>query len=191
MRALFSDISRPNIFLLWHNRILMGPLIYFVSKRTRKIYTIISASRDGALATAVMNRLGMGVVRGSSSKRASQAMRELLHALDNNADIVITPDGPRGPLYRMGPGVSLLLRHSNARVVLLSCNPRHAKRLKSWDGFYIPYPFTTIELDAEIVEDNLRTLQDSDYSFRDALQKRFISLTKDTVAHPLSAQKSR
>ncbi len=184
LRAMYTDVSRPNIFLLWHNRILMGPLLYFISRRNRKIYTMISASKDGALATAVLGYLKMGVVRGSSSRRSVQAMRELMAALNNDTDIVMTPDGPRGPMYEMSPGVSLLLRHTNARVVFLMCKPRRARRINSWDGMYLPCPFTTVEFDAVPADDDLRTGADDDYTFRDTLQKHYRGLTVDDIPHP-------
>lgn len=176
--------NRPNVFLLWHNRIFIGPWIYHKTHRKRAVYTMVSASKDGAVATALAENLGIRTVRGSSSRRALQSLREMLGHLNNNCDVVITPDGPRGPVYSMSASAALLLRHSRARIVLLNCTMPKAWRMKSWDGLYLPKPFSVVELDSEVLEDTLRVKKSDDYQFRDLIQSRYNALTIDTVAHP-------
>ena len=86
----------------------------------------------------------MGSVRGSSSRRGSRALLELVRLIRIGRDIAITPDGPRGPKYSLGPGVILLAQNTGARII-----PMHAKfsrciRMKTWDGFIIPLPFSKV-----------------------------------------------
>ena len=88
----------------------------------------------------------MRAVRGSSSRRGSRALRELVDLVDSGHDIAITPDGPRGPRYFFGPGAI-----SVAQLTATPIIPMHAKfsscwRMKSWDGFIIPLPFSTISV---------------------------------------------
>ena len=89
---------------LWHNRLLLLP---FVLKRylpERRGAALISGSRDGALLADLVERFGFEVVRGSSSKKGASAMRQLAEVIAGGKDAVITPDGPRGPAYELGPG---------------------------------------------------------------------------------------
>jgi lysophospholipid acyltransferase (LPLAT)-like uncharacterized protein len=88
----------------------------------------------------------MGAVRGSSSKRGSRAFRELVELVEDGRDIAITPDGPRGPRYVLGPGAISLAQLTAAPII-----PVHAKfslclRMKTWDEFVIPLPFSTVSV---------------------------------------------
>lgn len=139
---------RATVFVLWHNRLFT---IAEVHKRFRRPHTdrpihgLISASRDGAWLTGFFERIGIRAIRGSSSWRGAQAVREAVKILESG-DLGITPDGPRGPCYDFKPGVALVARKAGCPVVLLSLNYACAKRLNSWDGFYLPLPFSRVEL---------------------------------------------
>ena len=88
----------------------------------------------------------MGSVRGSSSRRGSQALRELVSLIRQGEDIAITPDGPRGPRYKLGPGVILLAQATGATIVPARASFSRCFRMKTWDGFIIPLPFSTISV---------------------------------------------
>jgi len=106
-------------------------------------------------------------VRGSSSWRGAQALREAL-AILQAGDLGITPDGPRGPCYDFKPGAALLARKANCPVALLALNFDRALRLNSWDGFLFPLPFSKVELIGRVAEidpglstaENAASLQD-------------------------------
>ena len=112
--------SPPNeryIGALWHNRLLLLP---FVIKRylpERRGAALISASRDGALLADLVERFDFEVVRGSSSRKGASAIRQLAEVIANGRDVVITPDGPRGPAYELGQGIVFLAQQSGAEVV--------------------------------------------------------------------------
>ncbi len=138
----------PLIITFWHNRILaitVGFLRKYPSKR-KGVSVLTSPSRDGEILANVVRSLGMGAVRGSSSRRGSQALRECRSILDSGADLAITPDGPRGPRYQMGPGVILLAQQTGARIVPTHARFHNCVQLRTWDGFCIPYPFSRIDI---------------------------------------------
>ncbi len=88
----------------------------------------------------------MGSVRGSSSRRGSTALRELSLKLEQGYDLAITPDGPRGPKYSLGPGVIFLSQKTGAPIMPLHARYHHAFRLKTWDTFPIPLPFSRVDI---------------------------------------------
>jgi len=92
--------------------------------------------------------LGFGAVRGSSTRGGIRALSEALEKLSEGTDIAVTPDGPRGPKQKFKPGALFLARESGAPIVLGACVPKRAWRLKSWDGFYVPKPFSRVVLAA-------------------------------------------
>jgi lysophospholipid acyltransferase (LPLAT)-like uncharacterized protein len=103
---------------------------------------LISASKDGALLAATLERFGVLPVRGSSSRRGAQALVELSSALAAGWNVAITPDGPRGPRYAVQPGVAALAQLTGATVIPISSHAARRLTLRSWDQFQIPLPFS-------------------------------------------------
>lgn len=143
---LKPDLKQPFIWTFWHNRMFMLPLLRdrFVRHRSGSVLT--SASKDGAILAAVMESFGIRSVRGSSSRRAVAALLELTSVLEAGEDVAVTPDGPRGPCYTLGPGVVYLARKTGAAILPIHVEYSRALRLKSWDRFQIPLPFTKVRV---------------------------------------------
>lgn len=139
-----ADGPGPLIWMLWHNRVLSAPLIHrrFCPHRTGAVLT--SPSDDGAILAETMRLFGVGAVRGSSSKRGGRALVELADVLRGGGDVVITPDGPRGPRYRLSRGVPRLALRAGVPVMPLHIEYQSCWRLRSWDGFAVPRPFSGI-----------------------------------------------
>ncbi len=136
----------PVIMCFWHNRIL-GIALAFLRRyppRRAGVTVLTSPSRDGEILAGVMGRLGMNSVRGSSSRRGSQALLELIRLVKDGADIAITPDGPRGPRYNLGPGAIHLAQTTGAPILPVHASYTRAIRMKTWDGFIIPLPFSKV-----------------------------------------------
>lgn len=146
--GLLSDPPQHGlIWMFWHNRMLIVPSLYSrYTWKFRQAAVLTSASRDGAVLAAVMRQFGLNAVRGSSSRRGAQAMIECRRLLKQNYYIGITPDGPRGPLYEMQPGVIQLARLCGVPVVPITVEYEKAWRLKSWDRFFIPKPFSVVRV---------------------------------------------
>ena len=141
-----KPVQRNYIAALWHNRLL---LISFVLKKFfpgRSGAGLISASRDGDLIADVTQRFGFDVVRGSSSRMGASALRELSDVLASGRDVLITPDGPRGPAYELGPGIIFLAQKTGAPVVPVNMEYSSCWRVKSWDRFIIPKPFSKVRV---------------------------------------------
>ena len=141
-----KPINENYIAALWHNRLL---LISYVLKRFtphRPGAGLISASRDGDLVTDLTERFGFDVVRGSSSRLGASAILELTAVLASGRDVLITPDGPRGPAYDLGPGIIFLAQKSGAAVVPINMEYSAYWRVKSWDKFILPRPFSNVRV---------------------------------------------
>ncbi len=141
----------PRILVFWHNRIpaiSVGFLRHYPGKHpSRKgVSVLTSPSKDGDILAGVMANLGMGSVRGSSSRRGSTAIRELSALLEAGVDLAITPDGPRGPMYSLGPGAVFLSQKTGIPIMPLHARYHRAIRLKTWDNFAIPLPFSRVDI---------------------------------------------
>ena len=136
----------PIVWAFWHNRVLIMPLIYRRVFPHRKAVALASASKDGGVVAGVLARFGVGCVRGSSSRRGGAALRELTTAIGSGHDIVIIPDGPRGPVYKLNPGAVKLAELTGVPVVPVHIEYKSYWKLRSWDGFRIPKPFSRVNV---------------------------------------------
>lgn len=138
----------PLIFVAWHNRLMLFPYVLRKFRPGTRGYALVSASRDGAIVGDFIKRFGRGfdVVRGSSSRRGAGALMQLADCIADGADVAITPDGPRGPIYELGPGIVFLAQKSGADVLPVSIEFSSYWRLKSWDGFFLPKPFSKVRV---------------------------------------------
>jgi hypothetical protein len=128
---------RPVIYVVWHGRLLLLPYLY----GHRGCRVLASRSRDGELVARWARRFGLEPVRGSSSRGGSDALRALARALRAGGEVVVVPDGPRGPREVLKPGVIALARLTGAPIVPMAVGASREWRVRSWDEFRIPRPF--------------------------------------------------
>jgi lysophospholipid acyltransferase (LPLAT)-like uncharacterized protein len=136
--------EKPVIFVIWHNRLLMLPRVFDPCFPSRQSVGLISASRDGDLVSILIERSGYGTIRGSSSRKGVTALRQLVDRLAAGANVLITPDGPRGPVYEASQGAVFLAQKTGAPVVPIHMEYSSCWRLKSWDRFILPRPFAKL-----------------------------------------------
>jgi len=136
--------TQPVIFAIWHNRLLMLPRVFDPCFPTRQSFGLISASRDGDLVSILIERSGYGTIRGSSSRKGATALRQLVETLAAGSNVLLTPDGPRGPVYEASQGAVFLAQKTGAPVVPIHMEYSGSWRLKSWDRFIVPRPFAKL-----------------------------------------------
>jgi hypothetical protein len=168
--------SGPAIYCVWHNRLVLCVPAYraYAQKRnpTPGIAGMVSASRDGGFLTGILECFRVEPVRGSSSRRGPQALLELTSWADRGYDLAITPDGPRGPCYVVQEGVMSLAQLTGLPIVPFSYNLGWKIRVKSWDRFQIPLPFSRCEM---MIEKPIRVPRDATDEEREALRQRLES----------------
>jgi len=138
----YRQAGQNVIFVLWHSRLL--PLVYL--HRKEGVVGLVSQHRDGEYIARVMARMGFGTVRGSSTRGGSQALRDLVRSVREGRDLAITPDGPRGPARRLKPGALTVARLTGAPLIPVAAGGTRVWRARSWDGFMVPKPFSTLRV---------------------------------------------
>jgi lysophospholipid acyltransferase (LPLAT)-like uncharacterized protein len=132
----------PVIWVFWHNR-LLGPVI---PHRDQDSGVVISQSKDGEVISRIVGGFGYGPLRGSSSRGGSAVLRAVLRHGRKGRDVAFTPDGPKGPRYRVQPGVIYAARRSGLPVIPLGVGMSRKLVFSSWDRFQVPLPLGTIQL---------------------------------------------
>jgi lysophospholipid acyltransferase (LPLAT)-like uncharacterized protein len=103
---------------------------------------LVSRSNDGEMMAQVLERQGHFPIRGSTSRSGVRALSRLIKAVkEKNCPGVIVPDGPRGPRFKVQPGIIALAQKTGYPIVPISFSARRVKVFPSWDRFILPYPF--------------------------------------------------
>ncbi len=114
----------------------------FGSKRRAKV--IISDHKDGEIITRVISHFGIGAIRGSSFKGGARALMGAIKEIKNGTDVIITPDGPRGPLHSVADGAVILAQRLSLGIYALNYEASSFWKFHSWDEMVLPKPFSRI-----------------------------------------------
>jgi lysophospholipid acyltransferase (LPLAT)-like uncharacterized protein len=132
-----GPMSRRYIFVFWHENILV-PCEAFVRP---DILVLVSQHADGEMIAQVCKHVGWGVIRGSSTRGGIKALREMIRASQSH-HFAVMPDGPRGPRRHVQLGLIYLAAKTGLPIVALGIGHDRPWRLKTWDRFAVPRPFT-------------------------------------------------
>ena len=144
--VLETPPQRPLLWTFWHNTLFVMPYMFEKFFPDRLGAALASSSKDGEIISALMKRFGIRPIRGSSSRRGAAALVEMKRAIQSGYIMAITPDGPRGPRYHINPGIIKLAQVTGGVVLPIHVTFSSFWRLKSWDGFMIPKPFSAIDI---------------------------------------------
>jgi hypothetical protein len=130
--------SRKFIFAFWHSRILMASYLF----KGWGGVALVSKSKDGEIITQILQRQGQETIRGSTSRHGVRAMAKLIKALKEEIRPGgMVPDGPRGPRFKVQPGIITLAQKTGYPIVPISYSAKRLKVFASWDRFILPHPF--------------------------------------------------
>lgn len=142
------------IVAAWHNRLAMTAFIFSKSRKINKDYVfsaLTSDHGDGKIVGKIMENFGLKVINGSTRKGndpkkgiAIGNFRKIFKTLNKSAALCITPDGPRGPRFKVGGQVASISKISGAPVIPVSYGISRRKVFGSWDRFILPLPFSKV-----------------------------------------------
>jgi len=175
-----QDLQREKgrwIFSAWHSNALTGVWV----ARNRKFGMLTSASKDGEMLAAVIEHFGNCPIRGSSSRGGARGLRQVLRFL-RHSPVVVTPDGPRGPLHQVQPGVIMAAQMSGLPIIPIHIEAnRQWVFTKAWDQQIIPKPFSSIFVgvgDPVVVPAGLE--DDTIEIYREQLKESMLKLAQKT-----------
>jgi lysophospholipid acyltransferase (LPLAT)-like uncharacterized protein len=129
--------GKPVVIAVWHGRILFTT--YFL--RHRGIMPLVSPSGDGEIVIRLASGLGYKFMRGSGSHSMLKAWGGLRQELLSGGQVIIVPDGPKGPGQVMKAGALKLSQATGAAILPFSYSTTRKKFLSSWDRFLLFFPF--------------------------------------------------
>lgn len=129
---------KPPILCFWHDRIFSSTYFF----RDRGIVVMSSISFDAEYTARCIQRLGFGVIKGSSTRGGTRALVEMIRLMKSGVPSGFTIDGPKGPRYRVKPGPTLLAKRSGCPIVPFNIETSSFWTLGTWDKLQIPVPFS-------------------------------------------------
>jgi lysophospholipid acyltransferase (LPLAT)-like uncharacterized protein len=132
------------VVAFWHERLSLMPQLWLEARRRgapMNLHVLVSRHRDGRLIGRLMQRFGVGLVHGSSSRGGAASLRTCIALLQAGDHIVITPDGPRGPRRVAAAGVAQLAAMAGVPVLPTAAQTTRRVTLDSWDRMVLPLPF--------------------------------------------------
>lgn len=136
----YWDRREQTIFAFWHSRILLMLFPY----RGQKACIMNSIHRDGEIITRVIKHFGIGAVRGSSTRGWMGGLKGMLEAYRQGYDLIVVPDGPRGPRHQAKSGVLQLARATGAPIFPVTYSAAWKITVRSWDRLLIPLPLSRV-----------------------------------------------
>lgn len=173
--------GKPIIYIFWHRHIFYN-IFKFKGTNARPL---ISFSTDGEIVSQIAEEFGMNPVRGSSSRGGARAFLNMVNAIKNeNSEIMITADGPTGPVREIKDGTIHIARKTGAAIIPVSWYASRVKIFdKSWDKFMIPLPFGRIRFsygDPVIIPPEIS--KDEYAEYKKILKSRLNNLEKETIS---------
>jgi lysophospholipid acyltransferase (LPLAT)-like uncharacterized protein len=129
--------GRRYIYAFYHE-VMLFPAYYWPWP---EMHVLISEHRDGELIAQIIATLGFSVVRGSTTRGGTRALREMTLRIDRG-HLCVTPDGPRGPRRRVHQGIAYVASRTGFPIVGAGMAFKKPWRARSWDRFCIPRPFS-------------------------------------------------
>ncbi|MGL5088470.1 MAG: lysophospholipid acyltransferase family protein [Cetobacterium sp.] len=125
----------------WHNK-LIGSFLSFLNFSNKKA-VLASPSKDGELISIPCERMGFTVVRGSSGKDSIKSVLKLIQLIKNGYSVGTPLDGPKGPVYKVKPGMLYLAQKSGKSLLPVGVAYSNQWTFeKTWDKFQMPKPFS-------------------------------------------------
>jgi len=137
--------NEQHVCVTWHGELLMSPQAYRRVHKKQAASAIVSSHFDGALIANTLSLLSIRPLRGSSRKGASKVLLEAFRSIKKGEEVLITPDGPKGPRHSMSDGAVGIALKSKLPIFVMNFQASNYWQLGSWDKFIIPKPFSKID----------------------------------------------
>ena len=137
--------DEQHVCVCWHGELLMSPQAYRKIHKKHPASAIISSHFDGSLIASTLKMLSIRSLRGSSRNGAKQVLLQAFKSIKSGEEVLITPDGPKGPRHHMSDGAIGIALKSKLPVFVMNYRAEKYWQLNSWDRFVIPKPFTKVD----------------------------------------------
>lgn len=143
--ALKLAKEKKALIALWHDQLILAPLIRQLVEN-RPLGIVVSKSRDGQMLGAFAKTFTNVFCIFVGHKSRASALKQMVDALQEQALLLITPDGPRGPRHEVKQGVLFCAEKAEAQIIAMRWQASNVWKLNTWDQLQIPKPFSSVTI---------------------------------------------
>jgi len=140
----------PIVVTSWHGMTMMVAKFMREYIDTRTFVVIVPDDHDGRTLEVFARHLGADAhpmnLTGDTTLGMGRKLVGLIRIIKSGKNLLIHPDGPAGPAYKIKPGVTFLAQKTGALILPLGCYCRHAYHIPRWDRYTLPLPFSKIHI---------------------------------------------
>ena len=147
----------PTLICMWHGQFIFAML--FLKKYYPNTTVISSTHRDSMVLATVLKKYKFNLIKGSSTRGARNVLREMIDKYKRAETLIaITNDGPKGPPRVAKEGSVALAYKMKANILFMTGRSSRYWKLKTWDSFILPKPFSTnhIYIESMAVPSNIK-----------------------------------
>jgi len=138
-RAMKS--KSPTLICMWHGQFIFGMI--YLKRFFPNTIVISSTHRDSMVLANVLKKYKFNLIKGSSTRGAKNVLKKMIIEYQKpDTLIAITNDGPKGPPRIAKKGSVVLAHKMNANILFMTGRASCFWKLKTWDGFVLPKPFS-------------------------------------------------
>jgi lysophospholipid acyltransferase (LPLAT)-like uncharacterized protein len=149
---IYKIIKKKYIYFKFKKELFITQQVYRKLRKKEPTSAIVSKHFHGELMVRVLGFLNILPLRGSSNRGARGALINSIKAIKEKQNILISPDGPKGPRKSMSDGAVALALKARLPIVIINYRPSSYWQLKSWDRFIIPKPFSKLDIYYQVVK---------------------------------------
>lgn len=143
---LTPKLDEQSVIVSWHGELFLFPHIYRAEFKKREASAIVSTHSDGSIIANIIEIMKIKPLRGSTRHGAASVLKSAFKAVKNGDDMLITPDGPKGPRHYMNDGPAGIAIKSKLPIMVMSYKCSNYWQFNSWDKFVIPKPFSKVDI---------------------------------------------
>jgi len=139
--------GRSIVFASWHGQThLLYPLIHGRLDMSKMVMMVVGDARAGVLQRFAKSvRIATyPVAQEDQTMAGARNFLRLAQLLRDGRYSFMTPDGPDGPARVAKEGVAFLAERAEALVVALGGYGRYCYRIRRWDRYALPLPFSRV-----------------------------------------------
>lgn len=142
--ATDSNTARtpPPAIIFWHDNIFLQTYVW----RHSDVVALVSTSFHGEIIARAAQRLGYGMIRGSSTRGGKSALADMIRLTERGHRMLITVDGPLGPRHKVKKGALVLAKETGIGLAPMVAAADRFWEFNTWDKARIPKPFAKAKL---------------------------------------------
>lgn len=134
------ELETPCVVAVFHDEFI--PVFYHMNNSNSVV--LASSNHAGFCGAKILKEWGHDIIYLTSKKKGKKALEELVKKVKQGKNVILNPDGSKGPRHKMKAGAVVLAKKANVPLYLVSPKYKGFRINCTWDRFLCPLPFSSV-----------------------------------------------